>query len=111
MVRILTICQHCGDVEVTLDDISVRVWAGTDQGEYTLQCPECTAATVWAANPETIDVLAASGAELQPVGGVSTRALPVDSSRRSGPSAVPASAGARRRRRARGRSSRRRPPG
>ena len=67
MVRILTTCQNCGDVEVTLDDIGVRVWIDSDHGEYTLQCPSCATATVWSASSETIALLVASGAALETV--------------------------------------------
>lgn len=64
MARILTTCRQCGDVEVTLDDISVRVWGDTGHGEYTLCCPVCAMVTVWPATPTVIDLLAASGATL-----------------------------------------------
>lgn len=64
MARILTTCRSCGDVEVTLDDISVQMWGDTDHGEYTLRCPVCATVTVWPATPSVIDLLAASGVRL-----------------------------------------------
>ena len=60
MTRILTTCRQCGDIEATLDDISVQIWSDTDHGEYTLRCPICAAVTVWPASPSVIDLLAAS---------------------------------------------------
>ena len=107
MVRILTICQHCGDVEVTLDDISVQVWLDTDHGEYTLQCPNCATVTVWPASPETIDLLVASGAAIETVPRGSGRTSPTGSGHR--PRTSPGSASvARSRRRILGRHPRRR---
>lgn len=67
MVRVLAICRQCGDVEVTLDDIRLRVWTDSDRGEYTLHCPDCATPSVWAAGPETIDLLVASGASFESV--------------------------------------------
>jgi len=107
MVRILTTCRHCGDVEVTLDDIRVQVWLETDHGEYTLHCPSCATVTVRPANPETIDLLAASGAAMETVLRGSGRTSPTGSGHRPRTSPGPAAA-SRRRRRILGRHPRRR---
>jgi hypothetical protein len=107
MVRILTICQQCGDVEVTLDDIGLQVWGDARHGEYTLQCPICETATVWPANQETIDLLVVSGAAMESVPRRPGRTFPTASGHRprTSPSSAPV---ARRRRRAFGRHLRRR---
>jgi hypothetical protein len=107
MVRILSICRHCGDVEVTLDDISVQVWIDTDHGEYTLQCPNCANVTVWPATPETVDLLVASGAVMETVARGPGRPTPTGTGHRPRTSSGPDSA-ARRRRRILGHHPRRR---
>lgn len=57
-------CHDCGDVELTVDDVQVRVCSEGEQGSYVFQCPSCQMSVVKAAEPRIVDLLVASGVEL-----------------------------------------------
>ena len=44
MATIRATCADCGDVEMTSDDVVVRVCVDNGQGAYAFRCPECTMA-------------------------------------------------------------------
>jgi len=48
-------------VELTTDDVTVRVCLDDDRGEYRFTCPVCTMVVVKPAEHRTIDLLVASG--------------------------------------------------
>ncbi|MDQ1455834.1 MAG: hypothetical protein QOH28_1454, partial [Actinomycetota bacterium] len=34
-------CPTCGDVQLTADDLTVRVCADDERGSYCFRCPDC----------------------------------------------------------------------
>jgi hypothetical protein len=81
MTAIRASCIDCGDVELTIDDVRVRVCVDDNQGTYNFRCPHCLMAVVKPAEPRIVDLLVASGVAL------STWSLPAElyESRYGGP--------------------------
>ena len=46
MTTIKASCPTCGDVELTVGDVTVRVCAADNSGSYAFQCPMCRLAVV-----------------------------------------------------------------
>lgn len=76
--RIRASCAECGDVELRVDDVQVRVCADDNAGTYVFRCPSCTMAVVKDAEPRVVDLLVASGVE------VTRWALPAELAERKG---------------------------
>lgn len=78
--RIRASCGDCGDVELRVADVEVRLRDDEEAGTYVFRCPECSMAVVKDAEPRVVDLLVASGVVL-------TRwSLPAEvHERRSGP--------------------------
>jgi hypothetical protein len=64
MATIRATCSDCGDVELTTDDVRVRVCLEDSAGSYQFRCPLCQMAVVKSAEPRIVDLLAASGVEV-----------------------------------------------
>ena len=64
MATIRASCEHCGDVELTTADVRVRVCVDDNRGEYSFKCPNCGMTVVRGAEPRTIDLLVASGVQM-----------------------------------------------
>ncbi len=64
MATIRASCETCGDVELTTADVRVRVCIDDNRGEYSFSCPACHMTVVKPAEPRTIDLLVASGVEM-----------------------------------------------
>jgi len=64
MATIRASCTECGDVELTTDDVTVRVCADDNRGSYSFLCPSCRMAVVKAAEPQIVELLVASGVRL-----------------------------------------------
>jgi len=64
MATIRASCPDCGDVELTTDDVTVRVCAEDNQGSYAFRCPDCAMAVVKPAESRIVDLLVASGVRL-----------------------------------------------
>lgn len=64
MATIRASCGECGDVELTTDDVTVRVCADDNSGSYSFRCPQCEMAVVKSAEPQIIELLVASGVRL-----------------------------------------------
>ena len=62
--RIRASCADCGDVELQVDDVTVRVCADDNAGSYTFRCPRCDKAVVKDAEPRVVDLLLASGVSM-----------------------------------------------
>lgn len=62
--RIRASCEHCGDVELRVDDVQVRVCIDDDAGSYVFRCPGCTMAVVKDAEPRVVELLVASGVDV-----------------------------------------------
>ncbi len=58
-------CSDCGDVELTTTDLRVRVCQHDEQGSYVFRCPSCRMSVVKPAEQRIVDLLVASGVELQ----------------------------------------------
>ncbi len=74
--RIRASCGECGDVELRVDDVEVRVCADDNAGTYVFRCPRCTMAVVKDAEPRVVDLLLASGVAM------TTWSLPLELSER-----------------------------
>ncbi len=64
MATIRATCPTCGDVELTTNDVRVRVCLDDDRGEYSFRCPICVMTVVKPAEARTVDLLVASGVHL-----------------------------------------------
>ena len=65
MTTIRANCPSCGDVQLTADDLTVRVCADDERGSYCFQCPECTRAVAKEATRRIVDLLVSSGVRMQ----------------------------------------------
>lgn len=64
MATIRATCTDCGDVELTSDDVIVRVCVDDGRGSYTFRCPACRMAVAKPAEPRIVEMLIASGVRL-----------------------------------------------
>jgi hypothetical protein len=62
--RIRASCGDCGDVELCVRDVEVRVCTDDNAGSYVFRCPSCDMAVVKDAEPRVVDLLLASGVSL-----------------------------------------------
>ena len=76
--RIRASCADCGDVELRVDDVTVRICADDNAGSYVFRCPRCDMAVVKDAEPRVVDLLLASGVAL------TTWSLPAELGERPG---------------------------
>ena len=58
-------CPSCGDVQLTADDLTVRVCADDERGSYCFHCPECNGAVAKEASRRIVDLLVSSGVRMQ----------------------------------------------
>lgn len=64
MARIRASCPTCGDVELTVPQVEVRICSTTEEGEYVFDCPSCGQTVSKQAESRTLDLLAASGVQV-----------------------------------------------
>ena len=57
-------CPACGDVELTVDQLTAIVCARTNESSYAFQCPDCSVAVVKPAEAHVVDLLASAGVKL-----------------------------------------------
>jgi hypothetical protein len=57
-------CHDCGDVELSVADLEVRVCTEGDQGSYVFRCPTCQMSVAKPAEPRIVEMLVASGVPL-----------------------------------------------
>ena len=57
-------CPSCGDVDLTVRDVQVRVCADDHRGSYTFRCPECRLAVSKPAEPTVVELLVSSGVKM-----------------------------------------------
>ena len=62
--RIRASCGDCGDVELSVADVEVRVCTDDNAGSYVFRCPSCDMAVIKDAEPRVVDLLLASGVTL-----------------------------------------------
>lgn len=65
MATIRASCPDCGDVELTTQDMTVRVCLDDQQGAYCFRCPRCTMTVTKAAEQRIVDLLVSSGVRLE----------------------------------------------
>ena len=58
-------CTDCGDVELTTADMRVRVCEDAGQAAYVFRCPSCHMAVTKQAERRIVDLLVASGVQLE----------------------------------------------
>lgn len=58
-------CWDCGDVELRVGDVTVRLCADTDEGTYVFRCPRCELPAVRSAEPLIVELLVHSGVRLE----------------------------------------------
>src|SRR3546814_2348828 len=58
-------CGDCGDVELRVNDLRVRICGDADAGSYVFRCPSCRMSVVKPAEARIVDMLVASGAKLE----------------------------------------------
>lgn len=64
MARVRTTCPDCGDVELGIVDVKVRVCVDDNQGSYAFRCPVCQVAGAKPADRDVVHILVSSGAPL-----------------------------------------------
>ena len=64
MTTIRASCPSCGDVDLTVGDVSVRVCANDRSGSYSFRCPECEMAVAKSADPNVVELLVSSGVKM-----------------------------------------------
>ena len=64
MTTIRASCPSCGDVDLTVEDVSVYVCADDRRGSYSFRCPECQLAVSKPAEPNVVDILVSSGVRM-----------------------------------------------
>ena len=58
-------CPSCGDVQLTADDLTVRVCADDERGSYCFRCPDGEGAVAKEASRRIVDLLVSSGVRMQ----------------------------------------------
>jgi DNA-directed RNA polymerase subunit M/transcription elongation factor TFIIS len=64
MARVRATCDHCGDTELSIEAVSVRICREDHDGTYSFRCPECGASHEKGASRRTLDLLVSSGADV-----------------------------------------------
>ena len=64
MATIRASCDHCGDIEMTSRDLTVRVCRNDGSGTYCFSCPLCHERGVRDAEPRVVELLVTSGVRL-----------------------------------------------
>ncbi len=65
MAIIRASCPDCGDIELTVHDMVVRVCDDDERGAYVFRCPECHMAVTKHAETRIVDLLVTAGVALQ----------------------------------------------
>ncbi len=66
MATIRASCPDCGDVEVTTQDMTVRVCVDNNEGSYVFRCPDCIMMVSKQAEQRIVDLLVSSGVKVEP---------------------------------------------
>ena len=57
-------CPSCGDVELSVHQLSAILCITTNEGSYAFQCPQCGVAVVKDAEAHVVDLLVSAGVQL-----------------------------------------------
>lgn len=72
MTTLRVTCVECGDIELAVEDVRVRVCVDTDDADYRFTCFSCNMVSVKPMEPRTLDLLSSAGVP------VSSWELPAD---------------------------------
>lgn len=64
MTTIRATCPACGDVQLGVNDVSVRVCADDNRSSYCFQCPTCGFGVAKDADQRIVDLLVSSGVHM-----------------------------------------------
>lgn len=64
MAKVRATCETCGDIELTIDGVNVRICREDGEGTYLFDCPQCNRGHEKDASRRTLDLLVASGASV-----------------------------------------------
>jgi len=64
MARVRATCDTCGDTELGIDQVSVRICREDHDGTYAFKCPTCETSHEKEASRRTLDLLVSSGADV-----------------------------------------------
>jgi len=65
MATIRASCPDCGDVELTSQDMTVRLCVDDNRGAYVFRCPTCVMTVTKPTEQRIIDLLVASGVKVE----------------------------------------------
>ncbi len=65
MTTIRANCPECGDVQLKVTDLTVRICSNDEQGSYMFDCPTCSTVVTKEASRRIVDLLTSRGVELQ----------------------------------------------
>jgi hypothetical protein len=65
MATIRASCPDCGDVELTSQDMTVRLCVEDNRGSYVFRCPTCRMTVTKATEQRIVDLLVASGVKVE----------------------------------------------
>ncbi len=61
MTEIRATCETCGDLQLGVDDLTLRLCVDTAVGEFHFTCAECSKVTAQSVSGPTFDLLQAAG--------------------------------------------------
>ena len=64
MATVRATCPDCGDIEMSTDDVKVRVCVDTSEASYAFRCPTCHVAVAKDAEAAIVHLLVSSGSPL-----------------------------------------------
>lgn len=64
MTFVKTTCEHCGEIELPVDRVVLRIFENEDSGVCVFRCPSCSRRFVKEANDAMIVMLLAVGIEV-----------------------------------------------
>lgn len=64
MARVRATCENCGDIELSIEGVSVRICREDHDGTYLFTCSSCNTKHQKSASRRTLDLLVSSGAEV-----------------------------------------------
>ncbi len=61
MAVVRATCDECGDIQLTAEDVVVRLCLDDQRASYVFQCPECRSPVARPLESRLVEVLASSG--------------------------------------------------
>lgn len=63
MALVRATCSDCGDVEMSSNELSVRICLDTDEATYLFRCPLCRMTEVKSADTYVVEILSQAGVD------------------------------------------------